>query len=60
MEKPLLQNETNGTNGTSNGHVKEKEEDLNIGQKSKIETASDAIKSTASALTNGLNGLKVN
>jgi hypothetical protein len=51
MEKPIVKNGT--LNGHSNGF---KEDDkIEIGQKSKIETATDNVKS---ALTNGLNSLK--
>lgn len=61
MEKPL---HTVGTTpGTPNGQPKEETNEeadtLKIGEKSKIDIATDTVKSTASAITNGLNSLKL-
>lgn len=42
-----------------NGAPNQNGDDLKIGEKSKIEVASDVVKSAASAITNGLNSLKV-
>jgi methylenetetrahydrofolate reductase (NADPH) len=54
MDKPLH------TTGALNGDSNENGNTIDIGEKSKVEAASDAVKSAASAITNGLNGLKVN
>jgi methylenetetrahydrofolate reductase (NADPH) len=39
--------------------TQENSDSLHIGEKSKVEVATDAVKSAASALTNGLNSLKL-
>jgi methylenetetrahydrofolate reductase (NADPH) len=47
-------NSNGHTNGHTNGHSKTNGETVNIGEKTKIDSAVNGVKSVTSALTNGL------
>jgi hypothetical protein len=53
MDEPLLRDVP------SNNGISQHDETVEIGQKSMVNSAADYVKSATSALTNGLNGLKV-
>ncbi|KAF2279007.1 methylenetetrahydrofolate reductase 2 [Westerdykella ornata] len=57
MDKPL--HSTGTVNGQANGESKEEVNGANTEEKSKTQAAAEALKSAASALSNGLNGVTV-
>lgn len=59
LDKPLHSTDNSNGEPVGNSESKQNGESSKVGEKSTIEVASDAVKSAASAITNGLSSLTV-